>query len=278
MAEEHRPGPGQLQIESLAVPASYDLERLNTFSHVATPEYWGLDLEKYWDIEQDKRIIEAASPDKFRKSLIGIPRNSPGFGLEFTPDYERRPVRVALTPTEFELMSGSIMQLGAKVVSRTLKLRPDRSDFEHNNATAERAGVHAVTNKLEKLTAFRDNVLNPDIQRLDRFMEAAKHPGLARGKELGMREEMTWVMERIFGDMLIALRHVRQWTPEQADLAERAVEYRLFLDRSHNRHLGNWRGMLNLASVYNKNKRSVCNERIRIANKYITDHQPTEVQ
>ncbi|OGI95111.1 hypothetical protein A2917_01855 [Candidatus Nomurabacteria bacterium RIFCSPLOWO2_01_FULL_42_17] len=274
---EARPGPGQMAFPDVGeVPIIHDLDRQNVFAQVAMPEYWGMDLEQYAGLES--RAISAATTNRLRSSLIGLPRNSKGFvvGYVANPQMDRSPTYIALTPTEFPLVRGSIQSLGETTVAKVLKSRPDKTDFDNNNAAAQRGGVHAVEGKKIAIERYANTVLGPNHTRLARYIESASNPGLQRRKEISVREDVSWILNNIFGDMLLAIRHVRQWRPEQAELAKKAVEYRLFLDRDHNRHLRNWREMLSLALSYNSHKLALFNDKIAQADYYIQTHTPEE--
>jgi len=248
-----------------------DLKSRNSFERAATPEYWGLDQANYADLDQ--QAVDLAAPSELEPSIIGVPRGS-HFESSYSPANTRGTLSVALTPVEFGRVTRSVPALGRAVASRTLSGRPARADFVSDQQAATRSGTHALREKLRVMQTY-SQTLASDADRLASFTQAAK-PGGEYGRahmpEAEMRMEMTWIQQHIFGDMFLAMRSQRRWTPEQEDVMRRAVDWRLFFDRERNQHLTNWYDMLRLASTYVGHKRGLFAEKIFQARKYISDN------
>ena len=252
-----------------AVPIHRDLDSRNSFARMATPDYWGLDPVKYGDITPT--MIDRMSPDYIRPSLIDVHADSE-CAVSYIDDITGQKVNIAVTPHEYGILARNIAKLGEASVNQTLAARPSMPNFAIHDAAAERSGVHTLEGYVTRMQEYADGTLNADIQKLRRFKEAADHPGLGRGKEIDMRLDMQWVMDHIIGDTLLALRRQRNWTPEQADLASRSLQARLFFDRAGNKHLSNWREMIIFELEYTSHKLALFKDRTRQAKSYIRNH------
>ncbi len=253
-----------------AIPLRWNPEALNAFCRAATPEYFRLKYEDYADITPE--LMEKASADHLRPSLIDVPQNSPS-AVWFKPgDRHGESVLVAVTPEEYGLIGRNIDKLGQAAVNKTLASRPRDIRFEPHRSAAERSGVHTVENKQRGMKQYLDGTIVPQVELLEWFSEAAQHHWRARGKEADMRMKLGVVSNQIFENMFLALREQRQWKPEQEMLARRTVEKRLFFEREHNQHIQNWLEMFELNHEYLGYKRALFLDRIYHAQRYIDRH------
>ncbi len=126
-------------------------------------------------------------------------------------------------------------------------------------------------------TYLQNSLLREDA-RLKRLDEAAKNRGFWRMTEGEMRIELSWVLESVFGNMLTAIRYQRQWSPDQENLAMRAIEKRLFFERQRNQHIRNWRDMFALNIEYLGNKQALFKDRIWQAEKTIAKKSKPKIE
>lgn len=241
----------------------------NSLSRALTPDYVGIRAEDYLDITPE--MLELASPDNLRPYLIrpssaGITNVSGGdrglvYYQSLNPDTRRtEPLYIAVTPSEFLLMVGSIATLGQRAVKRVVTLRtPEGSQPSSvDEAAAKRGGVHVVEGLLEKLQTYRTNDLEQRIATIHKFQEALKYPGLARfGSEGQMRIALAYLQTYVMGDMLTVLGEQRRWSPGQASRAQRAIEKNIILEREGNHHLRNFGDYLKLWDEWNGHKLAI---------------------
>lgn len=239
------------------LPESKNLTARNAFSRLATPEYWGLDLARYADITP--KMIDRADPPKFRKDLIDTPVDR-GFAAGFLP-LDEPYTRVALTPTEYGMITRSPKHLGKATVGRALAKQIDETPSMVDRDRASRHGQHLLEAMLKGMQAYVDT-LDSDTAMLQRFREAATYHWYSRGQEATLRTDMQWIHDRMFGNMFAALRYQRGWTPEKEDLARRALEMRLFFRRSHNMHTLEWVKLFDLNLEHTGYKKGLFGDRI----------------
>ena len=243
----------------------------NALARALRPEYIGIKPEDYLDITAE--MIELASPDKLRSSLIDVPVKSSGAVGYLHPQSERL-LYIAVAPQEYGILGGSVLHLGERAVQNSIKKRQQPQGLSESDAEATiRAGVHAVINRAAKMQQYSENDLATQFVLIKKFQEAAEHPGLARfGKEVEMRKQFNYLRTYTFARMLQTIAGQRHWTPAQQHLAERTIEARIFPDRDHNRHITNFKGMLDLAEEWNGYKRAIVAGRLWQSSKYIKEH------
>lgn len=273
-----RLGDVQGAFEAMPVPNQpVRVEARNALARALRPDFVGINPEEYLDVTDE--MLDLAAPEALKTSLIGVRAKSSEAIESIVLHPETRKVDkiyIAVTPTEYGLMSGSIQHLGERAValSQKKRQRPDvRSAVD--DAAAVRAGIHAVSNRAIATQRYLDNALKNQNELIARFQEAAKYPGLARfGSEGAMREQLTYLRTYVFGGMLTTIGNQRDWNSTQQMNALKAINARLFLDRANNRHLVNFKGMLDLAAEWNGHKLAIIASRQWEAKKYIKKHEP----
>lgn len=234
-----------------------DMGSWNAFARVATPEYWAMDPANYGDITPE--MVALADPDRFQKDLVG--RNVNGeFSVGFRPFHEPY-TRVALTESEYQLITRSPVSIGRAAVSHSLSGRVNEVPTQVDKDRATRHGIHILEAKLEGMRLYI-GALAKDAGLLERYTEAATHHWMARGKEGRMRVEAQDMRDRIIGNMFVALRYQRNWTPDQEDLAKRSLDVRLFFNRGNNAHIQEWLKLFRLNTYYNGYKQALFSDRI----------------
>lgn len=245
----------------------------NALARALRPGFVGLKLEDYLDVTDEH--LDLATPEALKSSLIGVEPHSSEAVAYWNPEAESW-TYIAVTPTEFGLLSGSIKHLGERAVagSQKKRQRPNvRSSVD--NAAAVRAGLHAVTNRATATQLYLDNDLRKQNHLIKKFQEAARYPGLARfGSEGTMREQLAYLRTYVFGGMITTIGNQRDWNSTQQIRAQKAINARLFLDRSNNRHIENFKGMLDLAAEWNSYKQAIIATRQWQVQKYIKQHEP----
>lgn len=238
------------------------------FSTMATPAFWALDGARYNDISP--RMLELTNTERLGNFLIDVSRKSingtTDFSVSYRPD-SRRGIRwtsIALTSQEYGLIVHDAPNLANRATSRTQDLHAERGENSFNSLPiAERSAMHQLEAKLESMTAYKDGILEKDLEYLRKFRRGAEHPGRYMGHISEIRTKGDWILKDIvLGRMLEAIRYQRDWREEQMDLATRSMERRLFFERSRNAHIGYWRRVLDLSIEYTGNKNALFNDRI----------------
>lgn len=262
-----------------------DLHARNSFAKAATPEYHGLWIEDFADVREH---LSEATTQILHDSLIGTAQRErlPGGELSrplvtkdtknavFYQDPEtNKGFWIAVTPLEHSHLAGNIEVLGNRVTSRVMANRSPRRDFIPDREAAIRGGVHAVTSKLEKLEAYKSNVIQKQVGAVHWLQHSAENPGKAWKGGIDVRMTMEAVRGGVFKDMVIAMQEAGEWTPEKVANVEKVIDYRLFFDRAKNAHIGNWKKMLLLADVYLGYKTALYSDKIAKARRYIQQHE-----
>ena len=263
--------PGQEPFEGMR--PKRDLDSLNAFARAVTPEYWDLSVVDYQDVTE--KMIASAAPDRLRPDLIDV-RSSAPFTASYEDEFTGKEVNVPLLPEEYTLFlrSKSPRRYGEVVIARTMAGKGSlQLSGDSLREKAEAASVDAIEAKLAKLDAYLDGTLQPGSALLASMQEAAKHPGLWRKHEGDMRIAMDQILSFFIPNALKVIGNSRQWTDEQAALAAKAVQYRLFFDRTHNRHLGNWKLMLDLLQAYQEEKIQLFGDRRGRLTGYLRQHK-----
>lgn len=268
-----KPLPGQGVFGDMPSAEVQQFEGFKGQSPIAgflTPEYWRLNPEDYADITP--QMVEIAAPTRLRESIIDVPPRSPG-AVSFMSADEHRPVWVALNPIEYGHIIRNIEAMGAAAVNHTLATRSGTHSLEAHESAAERSAIHQIERKQTKMQDYLELTLQPETERLARFIEYTTHHWLRRKKGIDMHAELTWIQEELFGNLLTVVGRQRSWDEEQAALAQKSVQWRLFFDRGHNRHITNWRDMLTLAQQYQQAKTALYKDRIYRSKRYIQQHE-----
>lgn len=220
-----------------------DINRRCSVSRLLTPEFLNLSQNDYLDITP--QAMETYSPRHLRSSLIDVRYDSDN-ALSFIDDTRQR-VNIAVTPHEYILLARNVRALGRASGMKTLAARPRDKDFTPHTEAAGRATARTYEGKFLAMGRYVNNVLVPRQELIRRFKEAARHPGLARFSDEGdMRTSFETLRSGVLSDALLAVRLQRHWSPAEAEKAEKAVMKQIVFDREANRHLSNFRGLLNL--------------------------------
>lgn len=260
---------GQGALPGMEHPDKFRLDSQVSFAWIMNPEQWSMNPADYSDITP--QMTELMTPDNLRPSLIDVSADSPcavGYEVGLTRDF----TRVALTPTEYGLISRNVGKLGEASVNKTLASRPMTPDFIGDELAAQRSGAHTIKGYIERMETYVGSTLEVDIERLKSFEEYVGHKNLRRSKGINMRTDIEWIREHIFGDTFVALRRQRNWTPEQEDFARRSLDKRLVLDRNYNRHINNWEEMLEFEQEYWGHKWALFKSKIWEAKQYVKQH------
>lgn len=241
------------------------------FARVVDPAFWELDRADYEGVTA--RMIERADPLSLRSSLVNVPLDH-GSGLSYEQDSGDR-VSVGMTPDEYTLIHRSFDPKYASryASNRTRVARSRNLDDEGNEQSpkpltqddidaADRAGLHIIESGVERMSKYVSGRLVPEIVRIERVAEYAENPGRRRKSEEGMREQVGWVRDNVFGGMLAVIGIGRKWTESKAEAAQKSIEWRLFFDTDDNRHYEYWRNMLDLGDMYWGERVNVFEDRI----------------
>jgi hypothetical protein len=266
---------GEQTSEPAVTRTAIDLKARNSLSRLLTPEYFGINPTEYEDISPV--LIARAHASSLRPSLIDLPRHSRS-SLRYLPPDRGPLVRVAVLNKEFRLATGSfemLSQVTTAIQNGYLENQPP--DLE-KSAAADRAGRHAVEVKADKIKEYVDDTLGLQKRLIGKFSESAKHPGLSRGAELTMRLDFALLRSTVVESVIQALRIQRRWKDEQEDRARRSIEASFFLDRTGNRHIGNFAAMMTLAQEWNGYKEAILKTRYYQAKTYIGELLASEAQ
>lgn len=245
----------------------------NSLAKALLPEFVGIRPEDYIDVTDEQ--LRLASPQLLRASLINVSRETHGAAANFDPE-KRRTTFIATTPHEFGILTGSVQMLGERAVSRTELARQRSGNFNARDiAASRRSGVHEVESRLALMEKYVAKELLPEIALIDRFLEAAEHPGLARfSNQKNMRVQFTTLQTVTVGNIISALQRSRQWSPAQQQRATKAIDARMFLDRNDNRHLDYFKDMLLLAKERNDYLLAIARKRIAKSEQYARNNTP----
>ena len=262
---------GQEAFEGMQPPR--DLGSLNAFARAATPEYWGMTVDHYHDVTGI--MLRAAAPEKLRPNLIDVRQRAP-LTVAYEDEQTGRYRYVPLLPEEYTLVPRTMSagRYGEVVVAQTLAGKGSlRYADDELRSRGDEHGNDAIRAKLEKIEAYLADTLVPRSELLARLQEAAAHPGFWRMKEGDMRMAMEQVRSFMIPDALRVIGNARQWSKDQAKMASRAVEYRLFFDRKRNQHIANWQGMLGLLQDYQQEKINLFADRRGRFEGYLHQHK-----
>lgn len=248
-----------------------DRESQVNFARVTDPAFWELDSADYEGVTT--RMIERAEPWSLAKDLINVPTDH-GSGLAYEQDSGDR-VNIGMTPDDYTLIYRSFDPKYASRyasnrtrVARSRNLddkgeeQPLKPLTQEDIDAADRAGLHIIESGLERMSRYVFGRLAPEIVRIEHVTEYAENPGLRRKSEEGMREQVGWVRDNVFGGMLAVIGIGRDWTELKAENARKTIEWRLFFDTEDNRHYDYWRNMLNLGDMYWAERVKVFEDRI----------------
>lgn len=259
--------PDMPEIEANPIIQSLDIQK--NFKSLIQPQVWGLDVNNYLGLSGQE--LEMVSPTVMRDSLIDVQPRSRG-AVSFREAITNKPLWIALNPIEYGHVSRSVSALGSSAVNKTLVARSGAGYDPKHDEIAERSGVHQVERKMDKMTVYVRESLEPETARISRFEEYARHSWMRRGKGINGYAEMAWIQQQIFDNMLAVVGRQRGWDQEQTELAKRALEYRLFFAGDGNQRVHNWQGALALAKEYNLAKTALYKDRIHQSKRYIREH------
>ncbi len=247
-----------------------DLEARNSFSKAVTPEFHDLWIDDYTDITHDQ--LRVVTPQFLAQSLTDVDRRASN-SVHYRGPNKSEDRWVAVSSLEYKQLGGNITTLGNRVVNNVLASRSRRPDFANDRAAAERGGVHAVKNELQKLETYRLKTLPAQSGAVSWLLKSAESPGYAWKNGVDIRMTIETIRGTVFKDMIVAMSEANSWSPEKTAGIEHVLEYRLFFDRSHNRHINNWKHVLGLADEYIGYKKAMYDTKIAKAKTYISEHE-----
>lgn len=258
-----------------------ELEPQINFARAVDPAFWGLDRADYEGVTA--RMIERAEPWALRTDLIYVPTNH-GSSLAYEQDSGTR-VNIGMTPDDYTLIHRSFDPKYASryASNRTRVARSRNLDVEGKEQppkplnqedidAAERSGIHIIESGVDRMSRHVSGRLLPEIVRIKRVAEYAENPGRRRKSEEGMREQVGWVRDSVFGGMLAVIGIGRDWTEAKAENARKTIEWRLFFDKEDNRHYDYWRSMLDLGDMYWGERVKVFEDRIGRLQGFLQTH------
>lgn len=269
MTRSRTPDLGQLALDIPLPPAEVRQDVRNSFATAAKPAFHGLSIEAYADITPQQ--VEYVTPGFLETSLLQVSADAPNAIYYRNPE-TRSASRVAVSPAEYKLLAGNVTTLGNRARSQVLDSRAGVSLRDVDLEAASRAGVHAVSPKLEKMERYRQNVLGQQIGEVNWLLHASQNPGYAwkDGYNLGLL--MTNFRTFVLNDMLVAMAQAGNWSEEKTQGVQKVIEYKLFFDRTNNQHIQNWQQILGVAQTYLGYKRALFDEKIAKARQYTSKH------
>lgn len=251
---EREPIPVQGTFEGLPVQRVIRLAARASLSRLLQPEQWSLDQESFEGLTP--MAIEAAAPQQLAGGLVDVRARSEG-AVSYPDAVLQRDVWVSLSPQEYALVSKSPLRQAHQAEQRSLARSGINMFLPESRSRSSRAGAHTLESNLEQAGSYVQGVLEPRAILLARFVTAAEHPGLSQfGKESGFRMRMAEYQGAV-DDMLRALGVHREWTQEQFELARKATQWRIVMDRTSNRHIENFRDLTRLLAAHNAAKLAV---------------------
>lgn len=263
---------GQTILPGMAEAETLDLEKQQTFAHMAQPRFWG--VEPRFLSPEDHHAIRLLDAERLLPSLVGLPRRS-STAASYPEAETGRLITVALSPAEFSIITHSPWHLGERAVNQARAARPQLSlaaAAQASEARSQRAGMHAVSSRSQKMGTYLGQ-LEYEIDRLAHFSEYVLHRDFRRLRGDSFKEQMGWLRHHVFSGLLEAAGIQRGWKPHQRQRAEQAMDDRLFLDRAHNRHLQNWQNTFGLAKTYWGHKWALFRTKIHEAEREAVKYQ-----
>lgn len=251
---------GQQALDGVRVPLTphVPLPGQVTFSQMVQPNVWGIDPADYTDITE--RMVERASPEYFGSALLDLDWRTHSHVVD----------GIALNTIEYRGIphSPQVERYGEPAADRAAEKYAITGSLEKQRAKSEEHSARSLEGLLASTQMLRDQRV-AEGATLARIREAAQHPGLARRKEADTWQALVNTRYIVFENILHVVGMQRGWTDEQAGLAARSLNYRLLMQRQHNAHIGNWRGMLDLAIAYNRARLHLCTDRAQRLERHI---------
>lgn len=245
--------PGMPEIGSVPL----DMKNRNALSRTLDPYYWRIEPDVFADITPEMRA--AADPWLLVNSLVDVPADSPS-AVAYRPGNTSRYGYVALAPTEYGLIVRNPGAFSRAARIGTLAARPEGD--VHTQA-ADRSVIHAHIAKADVAQRYVTGTLEPWLGLLGKFDQAARNPGLSlMGPEVTMRQNFETFRTNILGNLLEALRVQRDWNDEQADLARRTIDARMFIDRENNQHIAYFADLIHASQFYFGHKTALFKDRL----------------
>jgi hypothetical protein len=221
------------------------------FGRVVMPYFFNLDEADYVDIGE--REIEAANPRRFLQYLV------PGRRSDHPTKYAVD--GVALDSIEYERIIRNLPAFARSIGNKTHKARALQPSQDVRRAAEIRSVEHGATQKVSKMQSALKNIrYEHDI--LDKLSKEAKSPGFAHKKALDMLSWTAIAHGTIFRRMLNVVGREKDWTAEQAELAARSLDARLFFAGSNNDRVGYWRDAFQVARIYGQQREKLFDRRI----------------
>jgi hypothetical protein len=244
--------------------------------HILTPEFQNIDPEDFADIAPN--VVKLMEPGLLRESLLGAGLEG-DTAVRFKVGDTKEWIKIAVTPGEYVLLAREIPMLGrtaftGTLVSRDKKMQAETGDpsvlarSDEDKAAANRAAFRAVVQKQTGMQKYLEETLRPRVRIIKKFTEMAQFSNLSRGSREKVKERFEELRTYVFGGMLDAIGNQRNWTEDQATLASRTLQKRLYLDTNSNR-VRNFAEMLKLADEYYGYKNALVLDRLAEAAQYI---------
>jgi len=216
------------------------------------PIVWELDPVDFTDITPE--AISAVTPNELRPLLMGVS----------SVTHESSVDGVALNAGEFASVphSRNVADYGRTAGTRAVVRYSMSGSIERQRTKRDQHSRDSIERLLEKARPFNEQ-LKSEAADIARVREAAAHPGLVRRLYLDTWQALVSTRNITFANMLTVAGLHEGWTDDDAAVHTHALDYRLFMQRRNNEHIGNWRGMLDLARIYNRAKGVIFEDRIR---------------
>ncbi len=258
MPEQHL----QPTLEGLEYPREpHAFDNRRSLAGLLTPGRMAINVSEYADVIP---LVELASTDNFRKDLIDIPVRSP-YGVNYLDVDLHRPVTVAMTAEEYNLVPRSVRHLAQSATSRSVAYRKGIGEpVGKAQEVGERAAGHSLDAAAERSEQYL-TALTDQEQLLQKFRQAShgSNRGLSLfGTELKTRMQFETYRTTILGNMLSALALQREWTTSQYERAQRTIDLRLVYPREGNMHLDYFESLTGLLLDYNHVKQNVFRSRV----------------
>ncbi|HVW23079.1 MAG TPA: hypothetical protein VHB51_01145 [Candidatus Saccharimonadales bacterium] len=274
--------PGVVQEER--VRPQFNPQARISLARALRADYQGIQPEDYADISFE--LTRSMHPTTLLSYLVGVRRHSKNSLRYFTED--RRWRSITFTPGEWDMVLRSSAQKYADASENRTenKRRADLEARKHVESLGEyeidedaprRSGIHTIKTIEAKMSAYRTNILERQLDMVRRFQEASNHPGLARfGNESNMRQQLEFFLTFVVGDMIWAAAKVNKWNVKEEAARERAIRKAIFLPSSPETGRNNFRMLVDAAETWLQSKLEYCDSKEAEIKKYLQDHQTDE--
>ncbi|MDB5184951.1 MAG: hypothetical protein JWN38_759 [Candidatus Saccharibacteria bacterium] len=248
-----------------------------TLAHMLRPEFIGKSREEVAMVGPEQ--ARAYTPQRLHGALFGQTRRDHN-AIPYVLDGESRRRYVTLTQSEWKIVMRATPEYVAQTgINDTInKLRhPDAATTgdQLDEDAPRRSGVHTVERYHDGMQAYHDEVLQPSIGLIDRFLEASRYGGgLARfGNEANARQSLNMLQTFVLGDMYWAVAGQDVYSPlRTARNIEKATEFAIYAPPEPRVRLKNFQALLGLARTWYGARSDLYSGRIHQANAYLAHH------